>query len=82
MARRGDDYNSAGSQFFIIHEHSPFLDRDYAGFGRVTAGLEVVDLLAQTPNSGPNGQVDFDMMPVIRSITIDSDIELPPPDKR
>ena len=82
MARRGDDYNSAGSQFFIVHHDAPFLDGDYATFGRVIQGLEVVNDLAQTPNSGPNGQVAFEMMPVIRSITIDSDVQLPPPDKR
>jgi peptidyl-prolyl cis-trans isomerase B (cyclophilin B) len=81
MARRGDMYDSAGSQFFIMHGNAPGLDGDYAGFGRVTRGLTVVDEIAQTPNSGPNGAVAFENMPVIASITIDSDIELPPPDK-
>jgi len=82
MARRGDPmFDSAGSQFFIMHGNAPGLDGGYAGFGRVTRGLSVVDEIAQTPNSGPNGQVAFEDMPVIASITIDSDIELPPPDK-
>ena len=82
MARRGDPmFDTAGSQFFIVHGNATFLDGDYAGFGRVTRGLDVVDEIAQTPNSGPNGAVAFENMPVIASITIDSDIELPPPDK-
>ena len=82
MARRPDPaFNSAGSQFFITNGDATFLDGDYAGFGRVIYGMDVVDAIALTPNSGPNGQVDFDLMPVIASIVIDSDIELPPPHK-
>lgn len=38
--------NSAGSQFFIMHEDSPHLDGQYAAFGRLTEGLEVVDAIA------------------------------------
>ena len=38
--------NSAGSQFFIMHKNSPHLDGQYAGFGRVTEGLDVVDEIA------------------------------------
>ena len=41
--------NSAGSQFFIMHANAPHLDGDYAGFGKVTEGLDVVDAIAQTP---------------------------------
>ncbi|MCL2409956.1 MAG: peptidylprolyl isomerase [Oscillospiraceae bacterium] len=81
MARRGDDYNSAGSQFFIVHGDSQFLDRAYAGFGAVISGMDVVDRLAETPNDGPNGSVAPEDRPVIRTITIDDDIVLPLPDK-
>lgn len=82
MARGGDPmYDSAGSQFFIVHGDSDFLDGSYAAFGQVISGMDVVDRLANTPNSGPNGAVSASDMPVIRSITIDSDIELPEPDK-
>ena len=81
MARRGDDYNSAGSQFFIVHGDSEFLDGDYAAFGKVIGGMDVVDRLATTPTSGSNGAVAPENMPVIKTITIDSDIELPEPDK-
>lgn len=40
--------NSAGSQFFIMHENAPHLDGDYAAFGHVVEGIEVVDEIAQT----------------------------------
>ena len=41
--------NSAGSQFFIMHADAPHLDGDYAAFGKVTDGLDVVDRIANTP---------------------------------
>ena len=40
--------NSAGSQFFIMHKDSPHLDGDYAAFGKVIEGMNVVDRIAQT----------------------------------
>ena len=40
--------NSAGSQFFIMHEDSPHLDGQYASFGKITEGLDVVDKIANT----------------------------------
>ena len=40
--------NSAGSQFFIMHKDSPHLDGQYAAFGRLTEGLEVVDSIVGT----------------------------------
>ena len=40
--------NSAGSQFFIMHEDAPHLDGQYAAFGAVTEGIEVVDQIAGT----------------------------------
>lgn len=60
--------NSAGSQFFIMHETSPHLDGQYAAFGKVVEGMEVVDEIA-------NVMTDFADKPVnpqiIESITID-----------
>ena len=41
--------NSAGSQFFIMHADAPYLDGQYAAFGHVTSGMEVVDEIAATP---------------------------------
>lgn len=48
MARRGDSYDSATSQFFICHtgDYKGSLDGQYASFGRVTKGMEVVDAIA------------------------------------
>lgn len=40
--------DSAGSQFFIMHQTSPHLDGQYAGFGKVTEGIEVVNKIAET----------------------------------
>jgi len=74
-------HNSGGSQFFIMHEDAPFLDGEYAAFGRVIKGMEVVDRIAEIPNNGPNGAVASDDMPVMKSIKIDSDIVLPAPEK-
>ena len=41
--------NSAGSQFFIMHQDAPHLDGDYAAFGKVVSGMEVVDEIAAAP---------------------------------
>ena len=41
--------NSAGSQFFIMHADAPHLDGDYAAFGKVVEGMDVVDAIANTP---------------------------------
>lgn len=48
MARSGHP-DSAGSQFFIMHEDSPHLDGDYAAFGKTIKGMDVVDAIAETP---------------------------------
>jgi len=82
MARSQNPYyNSAGSQFFIVHGRADFLDGEYAAFGAVISGMDVVDKIAGTPNSGDNGKVAPENMPVIKSIVIDDDIELPEPEK-
>ena len=47
MARSGDP-DSAGSQFFIMHQDAPHLDGQYAAFGRVVEGMEAVDEIAET----------------------------------
>lgn len=43
---RAMDPNSAGSQFFIMHQDAPHLDGDYAAFGKVVSGMDVVDEIA------------------------------------
>lgn len=68
---RSKDYNSARSQFFIVHEDSTFLDGDYAAFGYVTKGMEIVDkICADTPVQDRNGTVLAMNQPVIESIKI------------
>jgi peptidyl-prolyl cis-trans isomerase B (cyclophilin B) len=52
MARQGNPYNppaaydSAGSQFFILHADAKYLDKDYAAFGMVVEGMDAVDAIA------------------------------------
>ncbi len=46
---RSMDPNSAGSQFFIMHQDAPHLDGQYAAFGHVVEGMDVVDEIATTP---------------------------------
>src|SRR5690625_6687845 len=48
---RSQSPDSAGSQFFIIHEDSPHLDGDYAGFGQVIEGMDVIDDIAEVPTN-------------------------------
>ena len=50
---RAFDPNSASSQFFIMHEDAPHLDGQYAAFGKVVSGMDVVDEIASIP-VGPN----------------------------
>jgi cyclophilin family peptidyl-prolyl cis-trans isomerase len=66
MARTNDP-NSAGSQFFIMHDRAPHLDRQYTAFGKATSGLEVIDKIA----NAPKGAQDRPLKPAsIRKITI------------
>ena len=68
---RSSAYDSASSQFFIVHEDSTFLDGQYAVFGYVTEGMDIVDTICETaqPIDG-NGSISADEQPVITSITI------------
>ncbi len=70
--------NSAGSQFFIMHKDSPHLDGDYAAFGKVFEGLEVIDKIAGT-------QTDYNDRPLkdqrIKSMSVDTfGVEYPLPE--
>ena len=63
--------NSASSQFFIVHKDSTFLNGQYAAFGTVTSGMEVVDrICADTAVEDDNGTVAKNNQPVIEKITI------------
>ena len=64
--------DSAGSQFFIMHQDAPHLDGEYAAFGKVIEGMDVVDEIANTPTINSFFKRDFPRTPqVIRSITIE-----------
>lgn len=68
---RASAYNSASSQFFIVHEDSPHLDGQYAAFGYVTEGIEIVDKVCEDSEpTDNNGTIKADEQPVITSITI------------
>lgn len=68
---RAQDPNSASSQFFICHADSDFLDGDYAAFGVVTSGIEVVDEVCKKAEpTDNNGTIPSDAQPVINSIKI------------
>ena len=71
--------NSAGSQFFIMHQNSPHLDGQYAAFGKVVEGLEVVDSIAQVGTDWS----DRPMVPqIIESMKVETfDVEYPEPEK-
>lgn len=64
--------DSAGAQFFIMHQNAPHLDGEYAAFGRVTSGMDVVDKIA-------NVETDYNDEPlkpvVIESITVENERE-------
>ena len=71
--------NSAGSQFFIMHEDSPHLDGQYAAFGKIIEGLDVVDRIANT-------RVDYNDRPrvpqVMKKVTVETfGVEYPEPEK-
>ena len=71
--------NSAGSQFFIMHQTSPHLDGAYAAFGKITEGLDVIDAIAGV-------RTDFRDRPledqVIKSMEIDTlAVDYPEPEK-
>ena len=71
MARRTTPYDSASSQFFIMHSDYPALDGSYAAFGHVESGMEVVDAIcASTPVLDDNGTVDPQYQPIITSIKV------------
>ena len=68
---RSQEYDSASSQFFIVQSDSTYLDGQYAGFGTVTEGMEIVDKICQDiPVQDNNGTVSPDDQPVIESITV------------
>jgi peptidyl-prolyl cis-trans isomerase B (cyclophilin B) len=78
MARSSSN-DSAGSQFFIMHEDATHLDGQYAAFGRVVSGMETVDAIASTPTNADDRP---DSPQRIQHITVEThNEEYPPPEK-
>ena len=79
MARQGNPYfpasayNTAGSQFFIMHADSDFLDGDYAAFGKVIEGMDVVDRIATTETDGSDRPLETQTMQSVRVDTFGVD---------
>ena len=76
---RSSSPNSAGSQFFLMHENAPHLDGQYAAFGKVTSGMEVVDAIASVRTNAQDRPLEEQK---IASITVDTHGETyPEPNK-
>ena len=70
MARSSDN-DSASSQFFIVQSDSEYLDGQYAGFGNVISGMDIVDKICKdTPVTDTNGTVEKSNQPVIEKIEV------------
>ncbi len=68
---RSSDKNSAGSQFFIMHETATHLDGDYAVFGYVTEGMDIVDRICEDAQPiDDNGSILAAEQPIITKITV------------
>ena len=68
---RSNAMDSASSQFFIVHQDSTYLDGQYACFGYVTSGMNVVDAICEsTPVTDSNGTVKDGCQPVIETIRV------------
>ena len=68
---RASSYDSASSQFFIVHKDSVFLDGQYAAFGKVTSGMEFVDKICEdTKVEDGNGTVLRNNQPIIEKVTM------------
>ena len=71
--------NSAGSQFFIMHEDSPHLDGQYAAFGTITEGIEVVDKIANVKTDYMDRPREDQRM---KTVTVETfGVEYPEPEK-
>ena len=66
---RSQSPNSAGSQFFLMHQDAPHLNDQYAAFGKVTSGLEVIDAIASVKTNYNDRPLEDQK---IASITVDT----------
>ena len=63
---RAMDPNSAGSQFFIMVEDAPHLDGQYAGFGKVTEGMDVADKIVSVPTGFQDKPIEDQVIKTIK----------------
>ena len=76
---RAQNPNSAGSQFFIMHADGPFLDGQYAAFGKVTEGMDVVDRIAGVKTDRMDKPKEDQRM---KKVTVDTfGVDYPEPEK-
>ena len=76
---RSSSPNSAGSQFFLMHADAPHLDGQYAAFGKVIEGMEVVDAIAATPTDRNDRPKEPQIM---KTVTVDTfGVDYPEPKK-
>jgi len=75
---RAVDMDSAGSQFFIMHKDSPHLDNQYAGFGKVVEGMDVIDEIAAVQTAAGDRPLQDQK---IKKVTIEDEGEISAPVK-
>jgi peptidyl-prolyl cis-trans isomerase B (cyclophilin B) len=72
--------DSAGSQFFIMHQAAPHLDGEYAAFGKITEGMDVVNRIAEEPTDFRDRPLEDQVM---KSVTVETfGVEYPEPEKK
>ncbi len=65
---RSRSFDSASSQFFIVHQDAPHLNGQYAAFGKVVEGMDVVDAIATTPTDGSDRPLTAQVIKTIRTV--------------
>lgn len=71
--------DSAGSQFFIMHKNSPHLDGDYAAFGKIIEGMDIINKIAEVPTNYSDRPMKDQVM---ETVTVDCfGVEYPEPEK-
>ena len=71
--------DSAGSQFFIMHKNSPHLDGDYAAFGKIIEGMDIINKIAEVPTNYSDRPTEDQVM---ETVTVDCfGVEYPEPEK-
>ena len=78
---RAKAYDSAGSQFFIMHDAAPHLDGEYAAFGKVVSGMDVVNAIAECEVGGTAGTEPVEAVTIIKMAVDTKGVDYPDPEK-